>query len=208
MAGFNPQEHLMKLKGKDYLEVKWRLVWLRDLHPDAVIETELIERKDNHAIFRAQVTLPSGASATGWGSEDTKGFVDYIEKAETKAIGRALAALGFGTQFCDDMTYSNEDVVDAPIDRQQGRPQPLRPQRIDRPSDQQRNYIIGLGKQLGMVKPDGHHDEAALDDALRKAVGAPLADLTKTQATEAIERMKAKIDSLPKPTGNADRMQA
>ena len=31
---FNPNEHMMKLKGKDYLQVMWRLVWFREDHPD------------------------------------------------------------------------------------------------------------------------------------------------------------------------------
>jgi hypothetical protein len=115
MAGFEPKKHLMTLKGKDYLEVKWRLVWVRDEHPDAVISTDLIAHSDTHAIFKATVVLPNGASATGYGSEDTKGFPDFLEKAETKALGRALAALGYGTQFCDDMVYSAEQVVDAPV---------------------------------------------------------------------------------------------
>ena len=30
---FNPNDHLINLKGKHYLEVKWRLVWFRMEHP-------------------------------------------------------------------------------------------------------------------------------------------------------------------------------
>ncbi len=40
--------------------------------------------------------LADGASATGWGSEYREQFPNFIEAAETKALGRALAALGFG----------------------------------------------------------------------------------------------------------------
>ncbi len=54
------------------------------------------------AVFRAEVILPNGGRATGYGSEAQADFADYIEKAETKAIGRALAALGYGTQFALD----------------------------------------------------------------------------------------------------------
>src|SRR6266704_1283954 len=39
---FDPNEYLMKLQNKDYLEVKWRLVWFRDIHPNGTIETEPI----------------------------------------------------------------------------------------------------------------------------------------------------------------------
>ena len=64
------------------------------------------------AIFRARVLLASGGSATGWGHETAGGFEDYLEKAETKALGRALAALGYGTQFCEDFESGASDADD------------------------------------------------------------------------------------------------
>jgi hypothetical protein len=114
---FDPSRYLSKVGGADYLEVKWRLVWLRDVHPDASIETELISHHDQVAVFRARVSIPGGGSATGWGSEVYTDFRDYLEKAETKALGRALAALGFGTQFCPDFEFgaARGRVVDSPV---------------------------------------------------------------------------------------------
>ncbi len=56
------------------------------------------------------MVLPSGGRATGYGSEAQGDFADYIEKAETKAIGRALAALGYGTQFALDFDLGGEQV--------------------------------------------------------------------------------------------------
>lgn len=115
-AGFNPAEHLTNLKGKDYLEVKWRLVWLRAEHPDATIETDVVELTDQRCVFRARVTLSNGAFSTGYGSETPGDFKDFIEKAETKAIGRALAALGYGTQFAPEMD-EGERIADSPVQR-------------------------------------------------------------------------------------------
>jgi hypothetical protein len=119
---FDASRYLTKLKGKDYLEVKWRLLWLRTEHPDAVIETDLarFELDPPMAVFRARVSIPGGGTATGWGQEELKDFGDYLEKAETKALGRALAALGYGTQFTEDFDFAEGDpgrVVDAPVDR-------------------------------------------------------------------------------------------
>jgi hypothetical protein len=119
---FDASRYLTKLKGKDYLEVKWRLLWLRTEHPDAVIETELarLEMEPPMAVFRARVSIPDGGSATGWGQEELKDFGDFLEKAETKALGRALAALGYGTQFTEDFDFAEGDpnrVVDSPVDR-------------------------------------------------------------------------------------------
>jgi hypothetical protein len=117
-TAFDPSRYLTKVGSSDYLEVKWRLVWLREMHPDAVIETELVSNDDQLSVFRAKVSIPGGGSATGWGSEGYNDFRDYLEKAETKALGRALAALGFGTQFCPDFEFGATQgaVVDSPID--------------------------------------------------------------------------------------------
>ena len=46
-------------------------------------------------------------------SETMSDFRDYFEKAETKAIGRALAMLGYGTQFAPELDEA-ERVVDTP----------------------------------------------------------------------------------------------
>src|SRR5436853_7685712 len=91
---FDPTQYLSKFDGRDYLEVKWRLLWLRSQHPDARITTEIVQHNEEggFALFRAEVEIPSGGKATGWGSETVRDFHDYIEAAETKAIGRALAA--------------------------------------------------------------------------------------------------------------------
>jgi hypothetical protein len=120
---FDPTQYLSNFDGRDYLEVKWRLLWLRSQHPDARITTEIVQHNEEggFALFRAEVDVPDGGKATGWGSETVRDFHDYIEAAETKAIGRALAALGFGTQFCTDFDFSanarpgRAQVVDAPV---------------------------------------------------------------------------------------------
>ena len=100
---FDPTPYMRQLRGRggggEYLDVKWRLLWLRKEHPDAEILTEHVQIEPTLAIFKATVTLPSGGKATGYGSETAGDFGDFIEKAETKAIGRALNALGYGAQF-------------------------------------------------------------------------------------------------------------
>lgn len=142
---FVPAEHLIQLKSKqgsqDYLPVQWRLVWFRSECPHGTIETEEVEvnldrvieaeayvwnaekrrsekvtkQARGYARFRAVVTDGKGGKATGTGSECAADFGDYIEKAETKAIGRALAALGYGTQFAPELAESHR-IVDAPVD--------------------------------------------------------------------------------------------
>jgi hypothetical protein len=122
---FDPRPYLRTIKSgrweAEYLDVKWRLAWLRTEHPDARITTEHIHLDEQSAVFRAMVQVPNGGCATGYGSETRGDWKDFIEKAETKAIGRALAALGYGTQFALDFDFDVDPeqpkVVDSPVER-------------------------------------------------------------------------------------------
>lgn len=122
---FNPSDHFMKLKGKDYLPVAARLVWFRDVYPEGLVEVEHITITDDHAIFRSTVTAIKDGEvkgrATDYGSESKRDFGDFIEKASTKATGRALAALGFGTLHAPELDEGAR-IVDSPVER----PQPAR----------------------------------------------------------------------------------
>jgi hypothetical protein len=70
-----------------------------------------------YARFRAVVTNGKGGRATATKSENAASFPDYIEKAETGAVGRALAMLGYGTQFTGDELSEEHRIVDAPVER-------------------------------------------------------------------------------------------
>ncbi len=115
-GAYDPRGDLRQLRGKGgtaaYLDVKHRIKWLRDVCPDSIMETEHIELSDQRAVFRATVIKVDGSgrevgTATGYGSETPGDFGDYIEKAETKSLGRALTALGYGAHF----------LVDSPVDQ-------------------------------------------------------------------------------------------
>lgn len=206
---FNPQDYLIDIKGKSYLQVMHRLIWLREEFPDAVIDTELVSLTDQQAVFRAKVTTPSGGSATGFGSETPADYRDYIEKAETKAIGRALAALGFGTQF-SAYEFGGEHeanrVVDSPVTRPvpaQARTAPHSPAPAqngqNRPtimdpsgpaSDKQLNFIRSLAKGLGMVGPDGHTDETAIAAVVGIDFQEDWPNITKGTASALIEHFQ------------------
>ncbi len=143
---FNPNDHLMQLRSKegakDYLPVQWRLVWFREQCPQGTIDTEelevdldremeeevyvwnserrrsekVVKRAKGYARYKAIVTDGQGGRATGTKSEKAASFPDFIEKAETGAIGRALAALGYGTQFAPELDEQHR-IVDSPVDR-------------------------------------------------------------------------------------------
>lgn len=203
-VAFEPSRHLTKVSGADYLEVKWRLVWLREVHPDAVIETELVRHDERSALFRARVAVPNGGSATGWGSEEASDFRDFIEKAETKAIGRALAALGFGTQFCPDFDFgaARGRVVDSPIDFASTRGRRTTERQEQRAGDVDRRPTsvdqVATARQLRYLQAIA--DEAGLDGGeLAEELagfGAERPDqLSRRDASALIERLQARRPS-------------
>lgn len=187
---FDAGKFLTKLNGKDYLEVKWRLLWLRTEHPDATIETELVKHEAGFSLFRALVTLPSGGRASGWGSETASDFVDYIEKAETKALGRALAALGYGTQFCEDFDFQRDGqgpVVDAPVERPAAARPARRPSRRGQP-------VAATAPQVRAIYSIGRDSQAlgekGVEERCQAAYGCLPADLSKEQASAFIDALR------------------
>lgn len=106
---------LMNLKGKDYLMVCYRIQWFREERPDWSIWTDRIEANDKFVVFRAQIANETGKIiATAHKREDYAHFGDATEKAETSAIGRALALCGYGTQFAPEFD-EGERIVDSPL---------------------------------------------------------------------------------------------
>ena len=118
---FDAKERLMNLKGKSYLQVADRVLWLRTDYPISTgwgIRTRKVDGglKEGFAEFYCEIVDPEGrVVATGSNVEDKAGFGDFLMKAETGAIGRALAAAGYGTMAA----MEEGEVVDAPIQRQQ-----------------------------------------------------------------------------------------
>jgi hypothetical protein len=113
---FDVKKHLMKVTGKDYLPVAWRLVWFREERPLGRIITAPLElnTQEGIAIFQATVMDENGnILAMGTKCETRKGFGDFIEKAETGAIGRALAGAGYGTQFEPELDEGDR-LADSP----------------------------------------------------------------------------------------------
>lgn len=107
---------LIKLGGKEYLQVAHRLVWFREERADWSIETKPLHFDGTGAVFQATIKDASGRIvATATKSETKQGFADYIEKAETGAVGRALAYCGYGTQFCGDELDEGARIADAPV---------------------------------------------------------------------------------------------
>jgi hypothetical protein len=116
---YKPETQLIKVMDKDYLPVKYRLAWFRSRFPHGTVDTKLVTLNMDIeytepiwcngkkymrtacgiAIFHTTIRDGCGGVATGTKSEKAASFDDFVEKAESGSIGRALAALGYGTQF-------------------------------------------------------------------------------------------------------------
>ena len=202
---FNPNEHLRtferrqrqldgsyKTVGIDYLDVKWRLVWFRQEHPNGSIQTDLLSAPGvTPAVVRAVVTLENGVTSTGFGQCGEDDWSDWLEKAETRAIGRALALLGFGTQFCEEF---DEIITDAPVESKRSR-KSSSAQADSTPASNgnrasqdpmtpnQRKYIEALARDAGM-------DEAELEFVTEERFGHGLSDLLKSEASSLINGLQ------------------
>lgn len=186
---FDASRYLTTVNGRDYLEVKWRLLWLRSEHPEAMVSTDLVKLEEGLAVFKARVALPGGGEATGWGSERAGDFEDYLEAAETKALGRALAALGYGTQFCQDFESSPGAplVVDAPVEL----PQAARRERAKNapPKGATSAQIKAI---YAIARDQEGWENEEVDRRSRELFHHPPAELTREEASDFIDRLKGR----------------
>lgn len=173
---FNPKEHLIQLKGKEYLQVMWRLVWFREDRPNWSIETDPVVLQDNATVFKAVIRDENGRVVqTGYGSETVKDFADHREKAETKAVGRALAMLGYGTQFTALELDEGERIVDSPAE-------------VRKPEQKPRAQAAAYKQQETAVKPQETAQKAA--EAPQTVNNPPK---TETPGKSAVERVQSYV---------------
>lgn len=118
---FNPEKHLTDIKGKKYLDVKWRIVWFREENPKGRLETEIFTVGDmivaRGIVMDADGVILASGSATVREAKQTEATWSgrIIEKAETAALGRALAHAGFGTQFTGEDDETDGNLADSPV---------------------------------------------------------------------------------------------
>ncbi|GCB28448.1 hypothetical protein DW773_09225 [Firmicutes bacterium AM29-6AC] len=129
VEGFEPAAFLRRLAGENgeeqfYLDVKYRKLWFRLLHPEGKITKRIIRLENDFAIIESKVYLHrndpedayvSCAFAQRWRKDEDAYGLKYVETAETAAVGRALADAGFGIQFSEPGEERDTSLVDAPV---------------------------------------------------------------------------------------------
>jgi hypothetical protein len=105
----------------DYLPVAARIAWFRKDHPYWSIITKVERLADKAVIMKAIVKDMTGTTIAIARKRETEvGFPDYIEKAETGAVGRALAMCGYGTLQAPEFDEVNR-LADAPVEKGNGK---------------------------------------------------------------------------------------
>lgn len=129
VEGFYPMELARRLQkeGQEdqlYLDVKYRKLWFRLVHPAGKVISYIRSFTENMALVEARVYLDKGDSEDSYiansfsqkfRSEDPVFGDKFLEMAETAAIGRALSDAGFGLQFADVGEPDDPNQVDAGI---------------------------------------------------------------------------------------------
>lgn len=121
------------IHGKQYMTVAERVNDFRSKHPDYTISTELISNNESIVIMKASILNGDQLLATGY-AEEKRGATQInrtsaLENCETSAIGRSLAALGFG-----GTEYASANEVENAI-HQQMNPDPIDMGKVDRAVD-------------------------------------------------------------------------
>ena len=127
--GFDPAAFTRSIANEDgtvglYLDVKYRMLWFRLCYPKGKIDTEVLKATDQYAIVSCKIYMDKSDPVDQFISKSVaqryatgERYGDrFLETAETASIGRALAAAGFGTQFCS-CTDIPTDIADAPVDK-------------------------------------------------------------------------------------------
>jgi len=97
---------------KPYLSYEGAVNAFREDSPDAGIDLELIEDDDTKAVFKATITYDGKILSSAYGKYADDRF--YFEKAQTKAVQKALKNLGYNTlSEIADLSEQGYDMLPA-----------------------------------------------------------------------------------------------
>lgn len=154
---------VVELHGLQYKMVALRVTEFRAEHPLWSLSTDVITRDENWVVMRAQVADETGrVLATGHAEENRKSSqinkTSALENCETSAIGRALAALGYGGS-----EFASADELANAIQQQKGLPSgPIKPSdgAWESVSEEMRAVLHELAAKIIMLMDEGNTEDA------------------------------------------------
>lgn len=111
----------IRIKGKDYVMVKDRVVAFREDHPDWTIDTDVEYIEDGMVITKTKILDPEGRLISTGLAYEREGSTyitatSFVEVAETSSVGRALGFMGYGI---DDSLGSANEIANAMLQQEQ-----------------------------------------------------------------------------------------
>ena len=171
---------ITNIRGKEYQTVALRVQKFREAHPAYALTSTVVYRDEECVVMQATIADETGrVLANGHAEEYRKSSqvnkTSALENAETSAIGRALAAFGFGgTEFA-----SANEVQNA-IHQQGNQPSGGMP-------DDEYNRLTAKMKTAGVAAAKLHETFGVLDlrQLNQEQYGAAMKRLDKTIADKA-----------------------
>ncbi len=157
---------VVKIHGREYQTVAYRVQTFREQNPNWTIQTELVHRDDDFVVMKAFISDAEGrVIGTGYAEENRLSSqinrTSALENCETSAIGRALAACGWG-----GTEYATANEVENAIHQQ-------RPEAPKIDEKMKREYVAGIQAAIHNEDPDGLRelmDELREDQEMKLAV--------------------------------------
>jgi hypothetical protein len=150
----------VKIHGREYETVASRVARFREIAHDWCIATEILHRDDEVVVMKASISDDKGVvKATGHAEEKRASSqinkTSALENAETSAIGRALAALGYaGTEFA-----SADEVANAITQQRAGAHKPSDGAMESLDTDWQ-TVVRDVASEVHLKMTEGKTDEA------------------------------------------------
>ncbi len=161
--GFDPVSRLSTLEdGSQYLGARDRLLWFLQEEDEYSVTSQVERLSSVLAIVKVTLTIGSGKKVEALGSAQTSGDYRAVESAETHALARALALLGYGTESALEM--DTKAVSDSPS---------MPPGKGNSTCDGKGpNGPVQALTPLAVLAPPGKFDNG-IQDASRENTGAP-----------------------------------
>jgi hypothetical protein len=158
------QTGIVNIHGREYETVALRVKKLRTDKPAWAITTEVLHRDPECVVMKATIADDTGrVLGTGHAEEYRQSSsinkTSALENCETSAIGRALAAAGYGgTEFA-----SADELKRAIVDKQEAKPntamQVCRDE-YDRMDEEEKQFLQNIAANIVALVQEGRNAEA------------------------------------------------